>query len=176
VVTVDLAPGVQLVLDELAAPRLLDALAHRFPTQEVAADPSRHAEVLLLTEDHPLWEQHSGLAGHFGREWDSTDLAVAEAFYASIAGKAKVFLDALIERPGEALDVDQICRLEPDVFSGSRSIAGAINGLRRAYLASGRRYPFYWWEGNPTRYAMKPSVAKLFAAARRRIDGTRGSA
>lgn len=36
-----------------------------------------------------------------------------------------------------------------------------ISGLHRAHQESVRRYPFYWWFGNPTSYAMKPSVAVL---------------
>ena len=48
--------------------------------------------------------------------------------------------------------------------------AATENGLYRSHQASGRRYPFYWWEGRPTRYAMKPSVAVLFRQARANLD------
>lgn len=123
---------------------------------------------LVLPDDHPLWERHSGLDGHRDSpEWDEdAELAAAEAFYQPIKGKAKVFFDLLIDHPGQQLTVDDLCRLADGVFSGSRSIAGAIYGLYRSHQASGRRYPFYWWEGQPTCYAMKPSVAKLFSQAR----------
>ncbi|MGN9780589.1 DUF6416 domain-containing protein [Nonomuraea sp. ZG12] len=90
----------------------------------------------------------------------------AQAFYQPIEDKTKIFFDLLIDHPGRQLSVDDICRLTDDVFSGSHSIAGAISGLHRSYQASGRRYPFYWWEGQPTCYAMKPGVAKLFLQAR----------
>jgi hypothetical protein len=78
-------------------------------------------------------------------------------------------MDLLMDRPGQVLDVDEIVEILPDVFDGSRSIAGALNGLRLPRAASGRRYPFYWWEGNPSRYAMKPSVAEVFRQARRKL-------
>lgn len=127
---------------------------------------------LVLPDDHLLWEHHSGLGGHRDHpEWDpESDLATAQAFYRLIKdkakAKAKAFLDLLIDHPGQQLSVEDMCRLTGGVFSGARSIAGSISGLHRSYQASGRRYPFYWWEGQPTCYAMKPSVAKLFLQAR----------
>ncbi len=121
---------------------------------------------MILDDNHSTWEQHSGGDGHYGPEWKSEDLAAAEAFYVSISGKAKVFMDLLIDHPGQLLDVDRICALHPDVFDGSSSIAGSLSGLHQAHEASGRRYPFYWWEGSPTSYSMKPLVANLFYRAR----------
>jgi hypothetical protein len=123
--------------------------------------------IQILDDSHPLWNRHSGGSGHEGNEWTLGDVTEAEAFYASVKGKAKDFMDVLIDRPGQPLDVDEIVKICPKVFQGSRSIAGALNGLRLAKEASGRRYPFYWWKGNPTRYAMKPSVAEVFRQARR---------
>jgi hypothetical protein len=120
----------------------------------------------VLDDGHPLWDKHSGGSGHEGPEWTLADLAKAEAFYASLQGKAKAFIDLLIDRPGQVLDVDQILEILPNVFDGSRSVAGALSGLHLAKEASGRRYPFYWWQGNPSRYAMKPSVAEVFRQAR----------
>lgn len=124
--------------------------------------------VLVLPDDHPLWEHHTGLGGHRDHpEWDpESDLAAAQAFYQLIKDKAKIFFDLLIDHPGQQLNVEDIRRLTGDVFSGPHSIAGAISGLHRSYQVSGRRYPFYWWEGQPTCYAMKPGVAKLFLQAR----------
>lgn len=123
---------------------------------------------IVLPDDHPLWAQHTGLDGHRDLpEWHAQeDLALAEAFYQPVSGKAKVFLDLLIEHPGRQLSVDEIVSLAGGTFAGSRSIAGAINGLHRSHQVSGRRYPFYWWEGRPTKYAMKPGVADLFATAK----------
>lgn len=127
---------------------------------------------LFLRDDHPLWSRHSGGTGHSGDpEWDvATDLRRATTFYRPVAGKGKVFLDLLIDHAGYQLDADQIVQLAPETFAGSRSIAGSINGLRKAQEASGRRYPFYWWKGDPAQYAMKPSVADLFRRARALVD------
>lgn len=136
---------------------------------DATRQPSEPGGGLVLPDGHPLWEQHTGLDGHRDYpEWGAdSDLADAEAFYQPVRGKAKVFLDLLIDHPGRLLTVDDLCHLAGgDVFSGPRSIAGAINGLYRSHQASGRRYPFYWWEGRPTRYAMKLSVAELFRRAR----------
>ncbi|NRQ30702.1 hypothetical protein HII36_02470 [Nonomuraea sp. NN258] len=126
----------------------------------------------MLSDDHPLWEHHTGLDGHRDYpEWDpETDLAAAQAFYQPIKSQAKIFFDLLIDHPGQQLSVDDIRRLTGDVFSGPRSVAGSISGLYRSHQASGRRYPFYWWEGQPTCYAMKPSVAELFRRARNSVD------
>jgi hypothetical protein len=169
-----LAPGVTLHVDESIAWSLRHQLAAgateaQDPEREDGSEGRRTARV--LGDDHPYWERHTGLEGHRGQEWEPADSAQAEAFYAVIAGKARVFIDLLIDHPGQLLAVDDICRLRPDDFSGSRSIAGALNGLRTAHLASGRRYPFYWWAGSPTHYGMKPLVAALFGQARHRIGG-----
>jgi uncharacterized protein DUF6416 len=163
VITVTVAQGVELHMEDDVAESLLAQLKSTLGGDTPGGMlVSRDPEAVTIRDDHPLWEQHSGLQGHRGREWDQSDTAEAEAFYLATGGKAKIFLDLLIDHPGELLDVERICALRPDTFSGSRSIAGALNGLYRAHQASGRRYPFYWWAGSPSRYAMKPSVARLF--------------
>jgi hypothetical protein len=55
-----------------------------------------------------------------------------------------------------------------DAFAGAHAIAGSLQPLERLRVASGRRYPFYWWSSRTgsTRYAMKRSVAELFRLAR----------
>jgi hypothetical protein len=169
-ITVTVAPGVELALDADTAASLRAQLNSRLGDMPNGVLASHDAASLVIGDDHPLWEQHSGQEGHRGREWESSDLAEAETFYLATGGKAKVFLNLLIDTPGQLLDVDRICALRPDTFSGSRSIAGALNGLYRAHQASGRRYPFYWWAGSPARYAMKPSVARLFRRARARLQ------
>ena len=64
--------------------------------------------------------------------------------------------------------------------SGRAAVARGIRGMIPAQTASGRVYPFKWFEGrngSATRYGMKPIVAGLFAEARRianAVDGTRG--
>jgi hypothetical protein len=49
------------------------------------------------------------------------------------------------------------------------AIAGSLAQLNRPHRDSGRRLPFYWWagaNGEASLYGMKPSVARLFQAAR----------
>lgn len=170
-VRLPIGPGMELSLSQARAEELMMTLKSQLEGSSTEASES-HSR-LVLPDDHPLWEQHSGLDGHrLHPEWDaSVDLAIAEAFYRPIGGKAKVFFDLLIDHPGQQLTVNDFCRLtEGDVFFGSRSVAGAINGLNHPRQASGRRYPFYWWEGQPTRYAMKPSVAELFRQARANLE------
>jgi hypothetical protein len=147
--------------------RLLDQALRVGDNQEDASATTG----MFLPDDHPLWTRHSGFIGHSGDpDWDSSaDLQRAMTFYRPIAGKAKVLLDLLIDHGGYQLDVDQIIELTGNTFSGSRSIAGSINGMRLAQEVCGRRYPFYWWEGEPAQYAMKPSVADLFRRARTEI-------
>ena len=164
-IVLTLSPAVTLRLTPVAAADLLQQLQAALPDSN-PADTAR-ATTPILGDDHPLWDRASG--NHQGPEWTLADLTEAEAFYASITGKAKLYLDLLIDRPGQPLDVEEIMAILPGVFTGRRSIAGSLNGLRLAQEASGRRYPFYWWAGNPTRYAMKPSVAEVFRQARRNL-------
>lgn len=167
----EIAPSVTLSIDEPIAQDLLDQLlAHGL---RGSGDPAPTAAVALeiLGDDHALWSDHSGGSGHSSQpEWAPGDQERAEVFYAGVNGKAKVLLDLFIDRPGRRLGTDEIRRLAPDVFGSDHSIAGSLNGLRKLKEASGRRYPFYWWKGTPTRYAMKPSVATLFEKARARVS------
>ena len=55
-------------------------------------------------------------------------------------------------------------------FSSINSVAGALNGMRIPRERAGRRYPFYWWAGTPSKYGMKSSVAALFAQARKELQ------
>lgn len=150
----------------LHLPRDVASVLQRLLAAALSDADSITADGVPLADDDPRWDRHSGGAGHSGREWSAGDLAPAVEFYAYLRKKAKVFLDLLIDHPGIALDVDDLCRLAPGTFTGSSSVAGAINGLRKPKEASERRYPFVWWEGSPTEYAMKPAVAGLFRMAR----------
>ena len=120
-------------------------------------------------DDHSIWTKHSGSDPHRNRpEWTAEDEEDAETYYGLLTSKEKAhaLLNFLIDHPGELLTTDEIQAALPGVFSNSRSIAGSINGMTLLTEHSGRRYPFYWWEGNPSRYGMKPSVAELFRRAR----------
>jgi hypothetical protein len=158
-ISLTLAPGIELRIDETAAGRLHEDLS------EILGE-SVPAIGGVLPDDHPRWAAHSGGSGHDGPEWSDADAALAEAFYASVRGKAKIFFDALLDRPGRELTVDDIVAVSGGQLTSSFSVAGAINGLRLPHNESGRRYPFCWWAGTPTSYAVKPSVAALFNAAR----------
>lgn len=139
--------------------------AERVSREHEAPEPTPPHRI--LDDEDPTWDLHTGLDGHrIKPEWDPRDLEQARAFYEGVRGKAKVFLDLLIDHPGRMLTVDELCTLSGGVFNGSHSVAGAVSGLYRAYDSSGRRYPFYWWSGNPTTYAMKPTVAALFDQVR----------
>ncbi|MDA3645103.1 DUF262 domain-containing protein [Saccharopolyspora indica] len=136
---------------------------------EVVGEPADK----VLADDDPYWDRHSGRDGHRDHpEWDpGADIAVAEAFYQPVSGKAKVFLDLLIDHPGQLLSVDDLRQMAGDeIFSGAHAVAGAITALAQPQRVSGRRYPYYWWQGEPARYAMKPSVAELFQQARTNLN------
>jgi hypothetical protein len=162
---------VTLTLPLATAIELQQLLSHALQQRDNSADASA-TRGLFLPDDHPLWDRHSGLVGHSRHpEWDAaTDLPRAETFYRPIAGKAKVLLDLFIDNGGYQLDVNQIIDLTSQTFANNKSIAGSINGMRLAHEVSGRRYPFYWWEGEPAQYAMKPSVADLFRRARANVS------
>jgi len=119
----------------------------------------------------PRWERHSGKDGHVGQEWGPGDLARAEAYYISLAERARFVHDYLMDHPGRLVESDEFCRIRPADFPTRRSVSTCLSGLRRAWAESGRRYPFYWWagkNGGPSSYAMKPLVAELFREARDR--------
>lgn len=161
-ITVALTPDVTLDLEDRVALRLYRRLEEHFSNGDTPVTDST-----ALADDHPLWDRHSGGNGHTGPEWAPGDEALAEAFYAQLTGKAKLFFDLLLDHPGQQLSVDDLVSASGGKFTSSFSVAGAINGLRKPHKASARRYPFYWWEGSPTRYAVKQSVATLFNAARK---------
>jgi Family of unknown function (DUF6416) len=170
-IVITLPPALTVQLTLPAAADLLRQLHAALQDGHAAPVDTARGATQILDDDHPLWDRHSGGSGHQGPEWRLADRTEAEAFYASVQGKTKPLFDLMIDRPGQPLDVEEIVELLPDLFQNSRSIAGALNGLRLAKEASGRRYPFYWWAGNPTRYAMKPSVAEVFRQARQKLSG-----
>jgi hypothetical protein len=126
------------------------------------------AAAFVLAEDDPRWSNHSGGSAHESSEWTSDDIVEAVAFYRVLPTKARVFIDLLIDHPGEQLTSKQMCALSNGVFTSDHQIAGSIKGLWKPAGVAGRRYPFTWWQDRPTRYAMRPSVAALFAEARER--------
>ena len=130
---------------------------------------------MRLGDNDPFWDQHSGGSGHTAYpEWSPADGALAAELYASTHDKTRLFLDLLIDRPGELVESTWIAEQMigsangADKRAGPRVVARSIWNMRQAQMASGRRYPFKWWRGQkrmPTRYAMKPTVAALFRQA-----------
>ncbi|GAB3546377.1 hypothetical protein J2S53_002873 [Actinopolyspora lacussalsi] len=165
--------GVELTMSRERAMELMSTLSSRLNVQPVNDEVDSRR---VLPDDHRLWSYHALREDdRYYPKWDvDADSAVAEAFYQPVSGKAKVFLDLLIDHPGQLLSVDEICYLAgEDVFSGSRSIAGSIKGLNHSCELTGRNYPFYWWGGDKTKYtdyAMKSRVADLFRHARANLD------
>jgi hypothetical protein len=125
----------------------------------------------MLDDDDPIWEQHTGKERHYGEEWGLGDSAIAERFYALVVReKARFILNLLIDHPGKLIASDEIWSLRTDLFpKGRSSVSGSLSGMSQAWITSGRRYPFYWWAGDPTHYAMKLKVADLFREARNGI-------
>ena len=129
----------------------------------------------VMLDDDPFWEKHDGGEGHRDApEWSEADSARAGAFYATVHGDARKILDLMIEYPGQLLEADWIAdQIRPSAADRDsvrrRLVSGSLAALSGPREASQRRYPFYWWQGrdgSPTRYAMKPVVARLFRAAR----------
>lgn len=132
-----------------------------------------------LADDDSVWDQHSGGAGHRGAEWEDDDGALAEAFYSALPENTRFIFDLLMDHPGELLTADWIAtqtsgrRTAGARPMGRRSVASSLTATAQPRADSGRRLPFYWWRDNhgPSRYAMKPSVARLFRNARRGVSG-----
>ncbi|WP_338493728.1 DUF6416 domain-containing protein [Streptomyces sp. SJL17-4] len=126
-------------------------------------------------ENADIWEKHSGGSGHLGQEWGAADVGLAAEFAAALPTAARQILDYLVERPGQRVHCTELFEralARTDGANPASAVAGVIAGMRDAYDASGRRYPFSWWAapegGTGADYAVKPSVAALFLAARHR--------
>lgn len=164
-ITLELPAGSQLGITKATALQI-----HQQLTDILGLGGSTSA--VILGDDDPAWAKHSGEAGHDGPEWLHVEEADAGDFYGQLKGLGKLFFDTLLDHPGQQLSVEDIITITGGKLKSRFSIAGAINGLRLAHEASGRRYPFYWWSGSPsTRYAVKPSVAALFNKARGKQGG-----
>ncbi|MGW9477787.1 GmrSD restriction endonuclease domain-containing protein [Saccharomonospora azurea] len=138
-----------------------DRLVELLPRPDVSG-------ILSLPDDHPLWDLHSGGDGHRMPDWNpSEDIELAQSFYQAVEGKAKVLLDILIDHPGRLFTAQEICSTAGDtVFTNSHSVAGSLQGLAKPREESRLRFPFCWWQGPPTRYAMRSDIAALFRRAR----------
>lgn len=132
---------------------------------------------MKFDDDDPIWTRHTGGSGHDGPEWKDGDQERALVFYDTVADVTRRIFDFLAARPGEIIDAK-------DIFEHLRgrewrdgdpnwrkSVAASLNSVWKIPKAkSGRRLPFYWWKptrDTDTRYAMKPTVARLFREAMR---------
>lgn len=128
---------------------------------------------MYLTESDPRWAGHSGEEGHDGPEWGPEDLERAAAFLAELAPQALQVFAYLLRNPGREIHCTELVH---EALGGSndldpaRRVAGVLSGMSKAHGNSGRRYPFSWWEapegGAGATYAVRPSVAAVFLAAR----------
>jgi hypothetical protein len=110
-------------------------------------------------------------------EWGPKDRDRAEVLY-SLRGYPKLFFDLLMGHPGERIDADHITAYfvqhSPkgnDV--NRRSLAGSLTWIGRRCRDLDRPVPYDRWagaNGAASVYEMKPTVARLFRNARRRID------
>ncbi|MFD4508012.1 DUF6416 domain-containing protein [Streptomyces sp. NPDC058457] len=128
---------------------------------------------VYLAEADPRWAEHSGEQGHYGApEWGPEDLDRAAVFLAELPPQAGRVLDYLLRNPGRAIHCTELVDKAldgPNEGDPARRVAGAVSGMSKAHVNSGRRYPFYWWEApegsTGATYAVRPSVAAVFLAA-----------
>nr|WP_221645860.1 DUF6416 domain-containing protein [Streptomyces sp. SID7804] len=129
---------------------------------------------VYLAEDDPRWAEHSGGEGHHDApQWRPEDVERAAVFLAGIAPQARQVLEYLLRSPGRTVHCTE---LVDEVLGGqgagdpARRVAGVLSGMSKERAHSGRRYPFHWWEategGTGATYAVRPSVAAVFLAAR----------
>lgn len=124
-------------------------------------------------EGAAIWENHSGGSGHSGQERGAADVGRAAGFAEALPVSARRILGYLVERPGRIVHCTELFEralARTDGANPASAVAGVIAGMREAHDASGRRHPFSWWAapegGTGADYAVKPSVAALFLAAR----------
>lgn len=160
---INLAPGVDLTLTHDTAVHVKNQIELILQGDATVAP---QAAPVVLSDDHPLWSQASGGSAHQDAEWAAGDHLAAQAFLLQATDRARVFLDLLIDHPGRIFTADDICEHSNGTYTNVRSLAGALAGLAKAQRTSGRRYPFTWWEGTPSRYAMKPAVAEILRKVR----------
>ncbi|MDX3641809.1 DUF6416 domain-containing protein [Streptomyces sp. MB09-02B] len=128
---------------------------------------------VYLAEDNERWGKHSGEAGHSGTEWGPADLQRAAVFLGELSPQAMQVFEYLLRNPGREIHCTELvdeALCGADGVDPARRVAGVLSGMSRAHDNSERRYPFVWWEAPQGRagatYAVRPSVAAVFLAAR----------
>lgn len=153
--------GFTLLLSPADVQKVISLVA--VPTQ-----PSSGNAPVVLDENHPMWDHHSGGDRHVGEQWVLPDaLEDAAEERAALSPMASPLFELLLSHPGRLWTSEEIMHELP-IFKSPAAIAGSLNGFVRHKNSNGRAFPFYWWEGppgTPTRFAVRPSVAEVFLAA-----------
>ncbi len=157
-----LADGVIIDLDRRVCGQIAAA--------STATEPGEATAVPFLSDHHPMWQHYSGQERHRGRAWSMPeDLPGAREPRRHVAGMAcGTFFEMLLSEPGRLFTSEEIVAAHSDVFASANAVAGCLNGFVKPTEELGRPFPFYWWEGAdgaPSRYAVRPSDAAVFAAA-----------
>ncbi|MDX3749632.1 DUF6416 domain-containing protein [Streptomyces sp. AK08-02] len=129
---------------------------------------------VYLAETDPRWARHSGKEGHYGApEWGPGDLARAAAFLAELAPGALQVFEYLLRNPGREVHCTELVDKAlggPNEADAAYRVAGVLKGMSKAHSVSERRLPIPWWEApegsTGATYAVRPSVAAVFLAAR----------
>jgi Family of unknown function (DUF6416) len=120
--------------------------------------------VMIISDDHPMWQLHSGGERHEGPDWRPGDESLA-ATQSQLPRVTAMFHKALVDHPGQLMSVEDLAAGTGGALSSARVISGALAGYVNWCEKLDRRFPFYWWEGRnreSTKYAMQPRVAALF--------------
>jgi hypothetical protein len=144
------------------------ALAAQLAQAGFSAEATVPDGVVIIGNDHPMWELHSGGPRHSGPDWSPGDEELAQT-QTELPPLTAAFHRALVDHPGQLLTVHDLARLTDGKLLNARVVAGALRGYVQWCERLDRRFPFFWWEGRngqATRYAMQPRVADLFRSAR----------
>ncbi len=123
---------------------------------------------MTLEENHPMWQHYSGGSRESGMAWTMSDaIEDAKALRRHLPSMGSTFFEMLLAEPGRLFTSQEIMDAHP-MFDKPQTISGCLSGFSKPCRESGRPLPFFWWDGKkgtPSRYAVRPSVARVFLAA-----------
>jgi len=74
-----------------------------------AATSATNSTELVLSEDHPMWDHHSGGNRNTGERWDTNEgLEYARSLRRYLPDKASAFFEMLLREPGRLFTSDEI--------------------------------------------------------------------
>ncbi|XRQ03869.1 DUF6416 domain-containing protein [Actinomadura welshii] len=125
---------------------------------------------MYLSDDDPRWDQHSGGSGHVGREWAEGDEDSALTYWDALDDKSRTVLRYLFDHRGRQVRSSEIVKnlgLDPEGTKNVPSVmSGSLRGVGNGNKATGRRYPFRWWERDGgADYGVRTSTANIFERA-----------